>query len=191
MKIVNICLDFLDNPKENLSKIMKEKNIGLGFLGYLLGAFMLSIFFKLKGSQIITFNELLSATIGLFILMIAIGYFLASSAHLLLDMTTGKGSAAGLFTLIGISHLVEILLLPFVLLGLSSTIIMNFSALFVLFVFILQLLVILYMMEATYGLSKTSTFFALIFSLIPAIISVFVISIAFLFGSIALISSMF
>ena len=106
---------------------------------------------------------------------------MASSAHLLLEISTGKGSALGLFTLIGLSQFCLTLLVSFALIQAAAPALaaLKFFALFI--VAVLQICFILYMMNKAYGLSKVRTFFTLILSLAPAVLRLFAACGAFFF----------
>lgn len=188
MTILELCYAFFEKPKETISKIMTEKYLSTAFLGYFTGALVMSIFVKMRGSGAISADTFLFSILFFYILMLAVGYFIASCAHLFLDMTTGKGNASGLFSLIGISHFIKIVIIPFLILSIQFPVLNQFSFLFLILIILIQLWVIIYMMQQTYQLKKGVTLVALIFSLVPAIISIVAIVVAVLVGLFYIIS---
>ncbi len=188
MSVLELCYAFFEKPKETISKIMREKYLSTAFLGYFTGALVMAIFWKMKSSSGVGLESFLFSIVFFYILMLSVGYFVASCAHLFLDMTTGNGNASGLFSLIGISHFIKIVIIPFIILSIQFPLLREFSVLFLALVIIAQLWVIVYMMQQTYQLKKGITLLALLFSLVPALISIVTIVVAVFVGLFYIIS---
>ena len=102
-----------------------------------------------------------------------ISFFFSATAHLFLELTTGRGRAAGLFVLLGLSEFAKTLLVAFSLIALNFPVLFAYKGLIAFLVIILQLFFVLYMMQHAYGLSKKMTFLALIVSFVPSVICFF------------------
>lgn len=163
--------NFVLEPSPTINKIMQERKLLLALLGYCVGAFSVTLAFSLReGTGILAF--LGCFTVVLF-LSVCISFFFSATAHLFLELTTGRGRAAGLFVLLGISEFAKTLLVAFTLIALNFPVIFAYKNLFSFIVFVLQLFFVLYMMQHAYGLTKKRTFFALLISFVPAIICFF------------------
>ena len=163
--------NFVLEPSPTINRIMQERKLLLALLGYCVGAFSVTLAFSLReGTGILAF--LGCFTVVLF-LSVCISFFFSATAHLFLELTTGRGRAAGLFVLLGISEFAKTLLVAFTLIALNFPALFEYKNLLGFIVFILQLLFVLYMMQHAYGLSKKMTFFALLISFVPAIICFF------------------
>ncbi|MDR0734758.1 MAG: hypothetical protein LBG16_03595 [Elusimicrobiota bacterium] len=179
MKFFNTVFNFALNPALEINKIMQERRLGLALLGYLAGALSLMMMLALEDGGA-TSEAFTAGAAGFLFFNLCAGFFFASSAHLFLEITTGKGRAAGLFVLIGLSEFTKTLLVAFALCSAAVPQLAALRALVVIAVLILQLFVILFMMHHAYGLSKTGTFFALAASLIPSIVSLFTLGVLFI-----------
>lgn len=163
--------NFVLKPSLTINQIMQERKLKLALLGYGIGAFSIVLAHGVtSGTSIIGF--IFSFLFFLFF-NVCISFFFSATAHLFLELTTGRGRAAGLFVLLGLSEFAKTLLVAFSLIALSFPAIYAYKGLFVLAVLLLQLFFVLYMMKHAYGLSKTMTFFALIISFVPAVICFF------------------
>ncbi|MDR1123123.1 MAG: hypothetical protein LBL61_00585 [Elusimicrobiota bacterium] len=179
MNLFNIVFDFALNPAREINKIMQERRLGLALLGYFTGALSLMMMLALEngGAKPAVFT---AGAAGFLFFNLCAGFFFASSAHLFLEITTGKGRAAGLFVLIGLSEFTKTLLAAFALCAAAVPQLAALRAAIVIAVLILQLFVILFMMHHAYGLSKTGTFFALAASLIPSVVSLLTLGVLFI-----------
>ena len=150
---------------------MQERKLSLALLGYCVGSFSIALAYTLqKGNSIPAF---LLYFLAVLFFNLCISFFFSATAHLFLELTTGRGRAAGLFVLLGLSEFTKTLLVAFTLIALTVPGIFAFKTLFSFLVAILQLFFVLYMMQHAYGLSKKMTFFALLVSFIPSIICFF------------------
>ena len=163
--------NFVLNPSPTINQIMQERKLKLAMLGYCMGAFSIVL------AHGLTNETSLAGFIFRFLLIlffnVCISFFFSATAHLFLELTTGRGRAAGLFVLLGLSEFAKTLLVAFSLIALNFPSLYAFKGLFALIVLLLQLFFVLYMMKHAYGLNKTMTFFALIISFVPAIICFF------------------
>ncbi len=172
MNFFNNMFIFVENPAKAINKILAERSLALAMLGYAAGALSITLMMALESGPM-GGTILLSLTCCFLFLDISIGFFFASSSHLFLELTTGKGNAAGLFTLIGLSEFTKTILVAYALIAAAVPAIAGFRVLVVMLILILQLYFILYMMQRVYGLSKLRTFFALVLSFVPSVISLF------------------
>lgn len=180
MTFINTLYDFVTEPSKAVDDIIKSRSLALALLGYAAGSLSVMIMWALGGGGMGNF----AFTFGFFAVLfvdLCIGFFVASSAHLLLEISTGKGSALGLFTLIGLSQFCLTLLVSFALMQAAAPVLAVFKFLVLFIVALLQIYFILYMMNKAYGLSKVRTFFTLILSLAPAVLSLFAACGAFFF----------
>lgn len=145
----------------------------LALLGYFSGALSLMMMIALESGKKFSSFGFTAGTVGFLFFNVCIGFFFSSSAHLFLELATGKGRAAGLFVLIGLSEFTKTLLVAFALVCAAIPSLAPFRIIIVLIVLLFQTLVVLFMMHKAYGLSKISTFFALVASFIPSVISLF------------------
>lgn len=159
---------------------MQERRVSLAMLGYIAGA--LSIMMMLSLEQTGTTGGLSFFFGCLFFLFfnVCVGFFFSSSAHLFLELTTGKGKAAGLFVLLGLSEATKTLLVAFAISAAAFPALLPFRALAVFLVFVLQAVFIVFIMQRAYGLSKISTFVALLVSFVPSIISLLSVGMLFI-----------
>lgn len=164
--------NFVLKPSSTINEIMQERNLRLALLGYCMGAFSLTLSTMLREGQNNPFVFIIIFLAALFF-SICISFFFSATAHLFLELTTGRGRAAGLFVLIGLSEFTKTLFVAFTLIALNFPFLFEYKTLIAVIVFIIQLFFILYMMQHAYGLSKKRTFFALLVSFIPAIICFF------------------
>ncbi len=164
-------VNFVLKPSPTINQIMQERKLKLAMLGYCIGAFSIVLARGLT-SGISTAGLILSFLAFLFF-NVCISFFFSATTHLFLELTTGRGRAAGLFVLLGISEFAKTLLVAFSLIALSIPAIYAYKGLFAFAVLLLQLFFVLYMMKHAYGLNKTMTFFALIISFVPSIICFF------------------
>jgi len=178
MAFINILFNIASSPAREIHKIMQERRLGLAMLGYFAGALSIMMMLALEGGGAGGFGFGLGLIAVLFF-NVCVGFFFSSSAHLFLELTTGKGRATGLFVLIGLSEFTKTLLVAFAISSVAMPWLMPLRAWIVLAVLILQLFVILVMMHHAYGLSKTGTFFALAASFIPSIVSLLTLGAAF------------
>ena len=158
-------------PGPTINQIMQERKLRLALLGYCIGAFSIVLAYSLKeGTSFFAF-------LGLFLLIlffnVCISFFFSATAHLFLELTTGRGRAAGLFVLLGLSEFAKTLLVAFTLIALSFPALFAYKALVNFTVVIIQLFFVLYMMQHAYGLNKKMTFIALLISFVPSIICFF------------------
>jgi hypothetical protein len=176
----NAFLNTAQNPTETINRIMRERNVSFALFGYAAGALSLMMAASLASGK--TSGPVSFAFGFLFCLFfnLCVGFFFASSAHLLLELTTGKGKAAGLFVLLGISEFTKTLLVAFALTALAVPALLPFTELAVLVVLGVQLFFVLFIMQRAYGLSKTGTFLALLASFIPSVISLLAVACMFL-----------
>ncbi|MBT3392406.1 MAG: hypothetical protein HN833_02555 [Elusimicrobiaceae bacterium] len=182
MSILDLLCSFFEKPTETITKIMKEKYMSTAFLGYFIGAIIVSIVFKIESPLGAGLESFVLSIIFFFVLMLSVGYFIASCSHLFLDMISDKSNATGLFTIIGLSHFLKAIILPYIILSIQFPILSDFTSLFVFFVIVAQIWLIVSMMQKTYQIKKRLTLFALLFSLIPAFISIVAIVILTLVG---------
>ena len=158
-------------PSPTINQIMQERKLKLAMLGYCIGAFSIVLAHGLVA------NTSLAGFVFQFMfvlfLSICISFFFSAIAHLFLELTTGRGRAAGLFVLLGLSEFAKTLLVAFSLIALNIPALYAFKGLAVFIVLLLQLFFVLYMMKHAYGLNKKMTFLALIISFVPAIICFF------------------
>ncbi len=172
MNFINTVYDFVTEPSKAVDDIIKTRSLFMAFLGYVTGSLSIMIMLALGAGGMSNFGFTF-AFFGVLLADICIGFFVASSAHLLLELSTGKGSAAGLFTLIGLSQFSLTLLVSFALMQAALPALAVLKGFAVVIVAVLQLCFILYMMNKAYGLSKVRTFFTLVLSLVPAVLSIF------------------
>ncbi len=163
--------NFVLKPSPTINQIMQERKLKLALLGYCIGAFSMVLARGLISG--LNFTRLIFYFIMVLFFNICISFFFSATAHLFLELTTGRGRAAGLFVLLGLSEFAKTLLVAFSLIALNFPAIYAFKGLFTLAVLLLQLFFVLYMMKHAYGLNKTMTFFALIISFVPSIICFF------------------
>lgn len=179
MIIFNALYNFALYPATTINKIMDERRLGLALLGYFAGAASTVMVIGLNQGGLSRAWFMLGLPAFMFF-NLCVGFFFSSSAHLFLELATGKGRAAGLFVLIGLSEFTKTILVAFAIISLAMPWIAGAGALVSLLVFILQIFVILFMMHHAYGLSKTGTFFALVASVIPSVISMFALGFLFI-----------
>ena len=160
--------NFVLKPSPTINQIMQERKLKLAFLGYCVGAFSIVLAHGLTTE--IGLAGFIFQFISVLFFNVCISFFFSATAHLFLELTTGRGRAAGLFVLLGISEFAKTLLVAFSLITLSLPALYNCKGLVIFAVLVLQLFFVLYMMKHAYGLNKTMTFFALIISFVPAII---------------------
>lgn len=170
MYFINTIFEFVQNPSKTIKNIMEERNLGAAFLGYGFGALGLLLFFALGNKSGAGSFALIFGFVSLLFLNVCVAFFFAASVHLFLEITTGKGKAAGLFVLLGLSEFAKTVLVAFALCAMAFPVLAGFKFLAFFAVFALQLLFILYMMREAYEISKTRTFFALILSFVPSVI---------------------
>lgn len=172
MNLFSNIFTFVENPEKAINNILAQRSLALALLGYFAGALSITLMAALEsggmGAAI-----LISLTCCFLFLDISIGFFFASSSHLFLELTTGKGNAAGLFTLIGLSEFTKTLLVAYALIAGAMPVVAGFRILIVLTILLLQLYFIVYMMQRVYGLSKFRTLFALMLSFVPSVASLF------------------
>ncbi len=170
MYFINTLFDFVQNPPQTIKNIMEERNFSAAFLGFIFGTLGLLLFFALGNRSEIGHGLLIFGFISILFLNLCLAFFFAASAHLFLEITTGKGKAAGLFVLLGLSEFAKTLLAAYALFAMLSPVLaqLKFAAFFT--VLLLQLIFVLYMMKEAYGLSKIRTFFALVLSFVPSVI---------------------
>ena len=172
MSLINTVYNFVIEPSKAVNDIIKNRSLFLSFLGYFTGSLSIMIMFALEAGGMGGISFTLTFLAVLF-MNICIGFFISSGAHLLLELSTGKGSAAGLFTLVGLSQFCLTLLVSFALMEEVLPLLGIFKFFVFLVVACLQFFFILFMMNKAYGLSKIRTFFTLILSFIPAVLSLF------------------
>ena len=172
MNFINTVYDFITEPSKAVDDIIKTRSLFMAFLGYATGSLSIMIMLALGSGGMSDF-AFTFAFFGVFFADICIGFFIASSAHLLLELSTGKGSAAGLFTLIGLSQFSLTLLVSFALMRAALPVLACLQGAVICVVAVVQIWFILYMMNKAYGLSKARTFFTLLLSLAPAALSLF------------------
>jgi len=167
----NALFNFVLKPSPTINQIMQERKLKLALIGYSVGAFSIVLAHGLiKGTSILGF---LCSFLFILFFNVCISFFFSATAHLFLELTTGRGRAAGLFVLLGLSEFTKTLLVAFSLIALNFPVMFAFKGLFAFAVLILQLFFVLYMMQHAYGLNKKTTFLALIVSFVPAIICFF------------------
>lgn len=163
--------NFVLKPGSTINQIMQERKLKLAFIGYCVGAFSIVL------AHALTSQTSLAGFIlrFLFILFfnVCISFFFAATAHLFLELTTGRGRAAGLFVLLGLSEFAKTLLVAFSLIALNIPALHSCKGLAAFVVLLLQLFFVLYMMKHAYGLNKKMTFLALVISFVPSIICFF------------------
>ncbi len=164
--------NFVLKPRSTINRIMQERNLRLALLGYCVGAFSLTLSSMLRDGQNNPFIFIAIFLAALFF-NVCISFFFSATAHLFLELTTGRGRAAGLFVLIGLSEFTKTLLVAFTLIALNLPFLFAYKTLITIIVSVIQLFLILFMMQHAYGLSKKRTFFALLISFVPAIICFF------------------
>ena len=163
--------NFVLKPSPTINQIMQERKLKLALIGYSVGSFSIVLARGLTaGTSVIGF---ISRFLFILFFNVCISFFFSATAHLFLELTTGRGRAAGLFVLLGLSEFAKTLLIAFALIALNFPALYAFKGLFTFIVLLLQLFFVLYMMKHAYGLNKTVTFFALIISFVPAIICFF------------------
>ena len=173
MTFFNNLFDFAQNPAQAINNIIAKREIRLAVIGYVAGALSIMIMSGVEGAGTVSVFGFFMGFLGFLFFNVCIGFFFAASAHLFLEITTGKGNAAGLFVLLGLSEFTKALLVAF---ALTSAALPGLAAarwMVVLLVLILQLMFILYMMQRVYGLSKLRTFAALLISFVPSVVSFF------------------
>lgn len=163
--------NFVLNPRPAINQIMQERKLKLAMFGYCIGAFSIVLAHGLNSGT--SFVGFIFRFLFILFFNVCISFFFSATAHLFLELTTGRGRAAGLFVLLGLSEFAKTLLVAFSLIALNFPYLYAFKGLFAFIVLLLQLFFVLYMMKHAYGLSKTMTFFALIISFVPAIICFF------------------
>lgn len=163
--------NFVLKPSPTINQIMQERKLKLALLGYSVGAFSIVLARGLTAG--ISVAGFIFLFLSILFFNVCISFFFSATAHLFLELTTGRGRAAGLFVLLGLSEFAKTLLVAFSLIALSFPALYAFKGLFTFIVLLLQLFFVLYMMKHAYGLNKTMTFFALIISFVPAIICFF------------------
>jgi len=108
MNIFAVLQTIIDRP-ETLAAEPRPAGLGrTGMLGFLAGTLGLFVFLRMFSGVppgIMSFSVL-------FLLVLAVNYFLASSMHLFMDFTGAKGSAARLFLAFGCSDYLLALLVP-------------------------------------------------------------------------------
>ena len=180
MSFINTVYNFIIEPSKAINDIIKTRSLFLSFLGYFTGSLSIMIMFALEaggmGSLSFTFTFF-----AVLFMDICIGFFISSGAHLLLELSTGKGSAVGLFTLVGLSQFCLTLLVSFALMQAALPVLGVLKFFVFLAVACVQFYFILFMMNKAYGLSKIRTFFTLVLSFIPAVLSLFAACGAFVF----------
>ena len=159
------------NPSPTINQIMQERKLKLALLGYCIGALSIVLAANLRNG-ISLFSFIFFFIVVLFF-NICISFFFSATAHLFLELTTGRGRAAGLVVLLGLSEFAKTLFVAFSLIALNFPVMFAYKGLIAFLVILLQLLFVLYMMQHAYGLNKKTTFLALIISFVPAIICFF------------------
>ena len=186
MSFFNTLYNFTTDPADGINKIMGGRNLIAALLGYFAGALSIMMVIGLEsdgfGPAGFTF-----ALLALLVFNLCVGFFFSSSAHLFLELTTGKSRAAGLFVLLGLSEFTKTLLVAFTMIFLAAPALESLRPWLVMLVLGLQVFVVLAMMQKAYGLSKTGTFFALAASFLPSLISMLTIGFLFIWFIIWLI----
>lgn len=180
MAFLNTLFNFVQSPSAAINKIMHEPRFGFAVLGYIVGALSILMMCSLEGGGSVGRFWLVSGFLLILFFNVCVGFFFASSAHLFLELTTGKGSAAGLFVLLGLSEFTKTLLVAFALSASALPALAAARTVVVILVLLLQLFFVLFMMQKAYGLSKIRTFFALFVSFVPSLISLLVVGFAVL-----------
>ncbi|MBO4707878.1 MAG: hypothetical protein J5594_04925 [Elusimicrobiaceae bacterium] len=169
--MLSTLFNFVLKPSSTINQIMQERKLKLAIFGYCTGAFSIVLARGLTSG--IGIAGFIFYFITILFFNVCISFFFSATAHLFLELTTGRGRATGLFVLLGISEFAKTLLVAFSLIALNLPVIYAFKGLFVFAILLLQLFFVLYMMKHAYGLNKTMTFFALIISFVPSIICFF------------------
>lgn len=172
MSFINTVYNFVVEPSKAVNDIIKSRSLFMAFLGYVTGSLSIMIMFALEAGGMGSLGFTLTFLAVLF-MDICIGFFISSGAHLLLELSTGKGSATGLFTLVGLSQFALTLLVSFALMEAALPALSVLKFFVFLAVACIQFYFVLFMMNKAYGLSKIRTFFTLVLSFIPAVLSLF------------------
>lgn len=173
MNFINTVFDFAQNPAQAVNDIMAKKELRLAVWGYVAGSLSIMLMSALEGAGTMSLFGFFMGFLGFLFFNVCIAFFFASSAHLFLELTTGKGNAAGLFVLLGVSEFTKALLVAFALTSAAVPALAAARWMVVILVLILQLLFILYMMQRVYGLSQFRTLAALVMSFVPSVVSFF------------------
>jgi len=177
---MNILLNFVQNPGAEINAIMQNRRISFALLGYACGALSLMMSIALENLGNYGMIAFIAGFIGLLVFNLLVGFFFAASAHLLMELTGGKSSAAGLFVLLGLSEIAKTLLVAFAISAVAFPGLLAMRPLAVLAVLGLQIFFVIYMMQKAYGITKTHTFFAMMASFMPSIISLFAVGFLFM-----------
>lgn len=173
MKFFDNLSSFAQNPAAVISGAIARREVRLAVWGYVAGALCLMLMSGIEGAKTVSLFGFFMGFIGFLFFNLCLGFFFAASAHLFLELTTGKGSAVGLFMLFGLSEFTKALLVALALTTAAVPALDGIRWLMVLLILILQLMFILYMMQRIYGVSKIKTLGALAVSFVPSVLSFF------------------
>ncbi len=173
MKFFDNLSSFAQNPAAVIGGAISRREVRLAIWGYVAGALSIMLMSGLYGAKTVSVFGFFMGFMGFLFFNLCLGFFFAASAHLFLELTTGKGSAVGLFILFGLSEFTKALLVALALTSAAVPALDGIRWLIVILILILQLMFILYMMQRIYGISKIKTFGALAISFVPSVISFF------------------
>lgn len=173
MTFFNNLSAFAQNPAAVIGQAISRREVRLAVWGYVAGALCIMLMSGIEGAKTVSLFGFFMGFIGFLFFNLCLGFFFAASAHLFLELTTGKGSAVGLFMLFGLSEFTKAILVAFALTSAAMPALNALRWLIVLLVLVLQIMFILYMMQRVYGVSKIRTFSALAVSFVPSVISFF------------------
>jgi hypothetical protein len=173
MTFLDKFFDLAKNPAQVFADMISKKEVRTAIWGYVIGALSLMMMCGIEGGGTISVFWLFMGFVGFLIFNLGLGFFFAASAHLFLELTTGKGNAVGLFILLGLSEFTKALLVAFALMASAIPQLAAIRWLIVIAILILQLMFILFMMQRVYGLGKIRSFFALAISVIPSAVFFF------------------
>lgn len=173
MKFFDNLSSFAQNPAAVIGGAISRREVRLAIWGYVAGALCIMLMSGIDGAKTVSVFGFFMGFMGFLFFNLCLGFFFAASAHLFLELTTGKGSALGLFMLFGLSEFTKALLVALALTTAAVPALGAIRWLIVILILILQLMFILYMMQRLYGVSKARTLGALALSFFPSVISFF------------------
>jgi len=178
LKVINMQADFL-------SAAVRDRRLGLGVLGYGVGAFAFTFFVNFSsGCGIFSF---IMQVIMYFILLVFAGLLFAAVTQMFLDLTSKTGNAPGLFALIGVSEFAKVLLIAGALIAGAAGGNAVVTGMIFIFVFICQIIFLINLVARAYGMPAGAVFFSMTLTIFPSLFAAVLLICAGIAAFIALI----
>ncbi|MGB2578404.1 hypothetical protein AAIR98_000323 [Elusimicrobium simillimum] len=183
--IYSSILKLFNSQEEFLKETVASRSMGLGMLGYVMGAFCVTFYANFySGASVLSFVAQFFVYLAA---MIVLSLVFASITQLFLDLIAREGNAPGLFALIGISEFAKVLLIA----GLLMTgAVKNGAALasvVAVVTFIFQLVFLTVMISRAYTMPKGLVLLSFVITMVPAVMACVLMFITAAAGIVALI----